>query len=84
MMFSAVDNRASCEIRVFIRFIHAKNMSTAEIHRELCAVNGQNVVSEGTVRQWCRMFNEGRLNVHDKERSGRSSVLSDYFVQIID
>jgi hypothetical protein len=35
-------------------------MSATEIHRELCAVYGQNIMSEGTVRQWCRMFKDGR------------------------
>jgi hypothetical protein len=34
-------------------------MSAAEIHRELCAVYGQNLVTEGTVRQWRLMFNVG-------------------------
>jgi hypothetical protein len=41
----------SCEIRTVIHFFHAKNMSTAEIHRELCAaVYSHNEMSEGTVR----------------------------------
>jgi hypothetical protein len=49
-MCPAIHNPASCEIRDVIRFIHAKIMSAAEIHRELCAaVYGQNVMSEGTV-----------------------------------
>jgi hypothetical protein len=30
-------------------------------------VYGQNVMSEGTVRQWCRMFKDGETNVHDEE-----------------
>jgi hypothetical protein len=30
-----------------------------EIHHELLAVYGQNIMSEGTVRQWCRMFKGG-------------------------
>jgi hypothetical protein len=34
-MSAAIDNPASCEIRAVIRFLHAKNMSAAEIHREL-------------------------------------------------
>jgi hypothetical protein len=42
-----------------IRFLHSKNTSDAENHRELCAVCGQDVTSEGTVRQWCRMFKDG-------------------------
>jgi hypothetical protein len=31
-------------------------MNVVEIHHELCAVYNPNVMSEGTVRQWCRMF----------------------------
>jgi hypothetical protein len=43
-------------------------MSAAEIHRELCvAVYGQNIMNEGTVRQWCRMFKDGRTDVDDEE-----------------
>jgi hypothetical protein len=55
-----------------------------EIHRELCAVYGQNVTSEGTVRQWCRVCKVGRTNVHNEERSGWPSVVSDDIVQNID
>jgi hypothetical protein len=60
MICPAIDNPASCEIRAVIRFLHPKNMNAAEIHRELYAVYGQNVMSEGTVRQWCRMFKDGQ------------------------
>jgi hypothetical protein len=44
----------------------------------------QNVMSEGTVRQWRRMFTDGRTNVKDEERSCRSSVVSDGLVQTVD
>jgi hypothetical protein len=51
-MCPAIDNPASCEIRAVVRFFfHDKNMSPVEIHRELCEVYGQNVMSEGSVRQ---------------------------------
>jgi hypothetical protein len=70
-------NSTSWEIfSVIICFLHAENKSGTEIHRELCADNGQNVMSEGTVRQWCRMFKEGRTNVHVVERSDGPSVVS--------
>jgi hypothetical protein len=60
MISPAIDNSASCEIRADIRFLHAKNVIAAEIHRQLrAAVYGQNVMSEGTVRQWHRMFKDG-------------------------
>jgi transposase len=59
-------------------------MSTAEIHRELCVVYGQNVVSEGSVRRWCRMLEHGRSDVHDEEGSDWPSVVSDDLVQNVD
>jgi hypothetical protein len=42
-------------------------MSAAEIHRELWVVYGQNVMSEGIIREWCGMFEDGRTNIHEKE-----------------
>jgi hypothetical protein len=51
MMRPAIDNPTSCEIPAVICFLHTKNVSDAEIHRELYMVYGQNVMSEGTVRQ---------------------------------
>jgi hypothetical protein len=52
------DNLASCETRTVIRILRAHNMSAAEIHRELYAVYGKNIIHEGTARQWCRMFKD--------------------------
>jgi hypothetical protein len=51
-------------------------VSAVEIHRELCAVYSQNVMSEVTVRQWCGMFKDGWTVVHDEERTGWPSVVS--------
>jgi hypothetical protein len=59
-------------------------MSDVEIHRELrLAVYGPNAMSEGTVRQFCRMFKDWRTNVHDEERSGWPSVVSDDLVRSV-
>jgi hypothetical protein len=58
-MCSVIDNPTSCEIHAVIHFIYAKNMSAAEICRELCVVYGQNVMSEGSVRQCCRIVKDG-------------------------
>jgi hypothetical protein len=44
-MCAAIDSPTSCEIRVVIRFLLAKNTSLAEIHREFAAG------TEGTARQ---------------------------------
>jgi hypothetical protein len=58
-MCAVIDNSTSCEIRTVISFLHAKSMTAVEIHPELCTLYGQNVMSEETVRQWCRMFQGG-------------------------
>ena len=42
---------------------------------------GDNAMSDGMIRKWVRMFNEGRENVHDEARSGRSSLMNDDLVR---
>ena len=64
-----------------IRFLLARNNNAAEIHGHLCEVYGLNVMSDSKVRQLCRLFKEGRTNVHDEERSGRPSVITDDLVE---
>jgi hypothetical protein len=62
MMCPMIGNPTSCKIHAVICFLDAK-MSAVEIYCELCtAVYGQNVMSEGSVRQWCRMFRDGWAN----------------------
>ena len=35
------------------------------------------------VTKWCREFSEGRTDVHDEQRSGRPSLISDDLLQEI-
>jgi len=44
-------------------------------------VYGDNAMSDGMVRKWVRMFNEGRQNVHDEARSERPSLTNDDLVR---
>jgi hypothetical protein len=62
MICPVIDNPASCEIRAVVHFLHTENMNAAEIHHELCTVYSRNVISEGAIRQWCRMFKSGWAN----------------------
>jgi hypothetical protein len=78
MMCPAIDNPGSCEIRAVIRFLRTKNVSAAETRRELCAVYGQNVMSEGCSKMDEQMFTK------NGEVIGRPSVVSDDLVQIVD
>ena len=51
-------------------------MLPSEIHHQICQVYGDNAVSDGMVRKWVRMLDEGRENVHDEARSGRPSLVN--------
>jgi hypothetical protein len=77
-MCPAIDNSASFAIHAVIRFLHNTKLIAAEIRRELCAVYSKNVMSEGTLRQWCRMF------TMKSEVVGWPSVVSHDLVQSVD
>ena len=80
-MFKTIEGAADCEIPSVIRFLNAKNVLPSEIHRHICLTHGDNAMSDGMVRKWVRMFNEGRENVHDKARSGHPSLVNDDLVR---
>ena len=80
-MFKTIEGAANCEIRSVIRFLNGRNVLPSEIHHQICQVYGDNAMSDGIVRKWVRMFNEGRENVHDEARSGRLSLVNDDLVR---
>jgi hypothetical protein len=71
-----IENLASCEIRSVIKFLNAKNINPGEIYRQVCEVYAENAMSDGIVRRRRRMFSEGRMNVHDDDRSDRPSLVT--------
>ena len=73
-MNAPISNPADCELRGVIRFL---NVRPNEIHRRLVAVYSEHVMNAASVRKWCTMFKKGRTDVHDAERSGRPSVITD-------
>ena len=80
-MFKTIEGAADCEIRSVIRFLKARDVLPSEIHYQISPVYGDNAMSDGMVRKWVRMFNEGRENVHDEARSGRPSLVNDGLVR---
>ena len=80
-MFKTIEGAADCKIWSEIRFLNTRNMLPSEIHHQICQVYCDNVMSDGMVRKWVRMFNEGRENVHDEARSGRPSLVNDDLVR---
>jgi len=82
-MFKTIEGAADCEIRSVIRFLSARNVLPSDIHHQICQVYGDNAMSDGMVRKWVRMFNEGLENLHDEARSGRPSLVIDDLVRKI-
>ena len=80
-MNALISNPADCEVRGVIRFLQAENVRRREIHQRLVAVYGEHVMNAASVRKWCIMFTNGRTDVHDPEKSGGPSVITDALKQ---
>jgi transposase len=82
-MSKKIENPAECEVRAVIRVLIAENVRPIEIYRQLIAAYGEVLMNESDVRKWCRMFNEGRTNIRDEERSGRPSLIAEDLKNVI-
>ena len=83
-MSSLIENPAKYEVRAVLPFLHATKLSTAKRHRQITDMYGENVMSDSIVRQWCHEFSDFRTNIHDEDRSGRPSLVTDELEQRLD
>ncbi|GFX77838.1 HTH_48 domain-containing protein [Trichonephila clavipes] len=65
-----IQNPADCKVRAVIRFICAQGFKSVDIHHQISEVYGANIMSDGMM--------------HDEERSGRPSVITDELIQKVD
>jgi histone-lysine N-methyltransferase SETMAR len=79
-MAAQIQSLAKYEVRTVIRFLNAKGERQSENHKQIVAACG-NVMNRQNVTKWCRELCEGRTDVHDGQRSGRPSLISDEFLQ---
>jgi transposase len=82
-MAAPIQSPAKCEVRSVIWFLNAKGERPAEIHKQIVAVYGD-IMNRQNVTKWCREFSEGRTDVHDEQRSGRPSLISDDLLKKIE
>jgi transposase len=82
-MEAPIQSHAKCEVRSVIRFLKAKGERQVEIHKHIFAVYGD-VMNRLNVTKWCRELSERRTDVHDEQRSGRPSLISDDLFQKIE
>lgn len=47
-------------------------------------VYGENCVSDGVLRKWCRKFKDGRTDIPHEEGQARKSVTTEDIVQRVD
>ncbi|GFV50504.1 HTH_48 domain-containing protein [Trichonephila clavipes] len=81
-MFKLIESPAKCEVRSVIYFLTARNMSAADIHRQITEVYGTETMSDSKGRKWVKKFKDVRTNVHDEKRSARPSVITDDLMQV--
>ncbi|GFR33519.1 HTH_48 domain-containing protein [Trichonephila clavata] len=60
------------EVRAVIRYEWARGVSGTEIRNRLVEVYGPGVMSKQMVWRWCRTFSDGRQQVEDIPRAGRT------------
>ena len=82
-MAAPIQSPAKCKVRSVIRFFKGKVERPAEIHKQIVTVYG-NVMNRKNVTKWFREFSEGRTDVHDEQRSGRPSLISDEILEEIE
>jgi hypothetical protein len=82
-MAAQIQSPAKCEVCSIIWFLSAKVERQAEIHKQIVAVNGD-VMNQQNVTKWCHEFSKGRTGVHDEQRSGRLSLISEGLLQKIE
>ncbi|GFY21781.1 HTH_48 domain-containing protein [Trichonephila clavipes] len=82
--FEVNKSHAKCEIQSVTLFLTARNLSAADIHHQITEVYGIEAVSDSKVRKWVRKFKDERTNVHDEERSGRSSIITNQLSQAVE
>jgi hypothetical protein len=84
ILFKKIEKPAAYEMQSLIRFLNARNMKPADIHRQLYEVYGEHAMIDSMVRRWVRHFNEGYENVHDDPRSDRPSVVNEDLVRAVE
>ncbi len=59
------------EIRVLLRHYWKQGYTAGAAAKKICEVEGDNVVSTRTARNWFKRFKDGRSSLADAARSGR-------------
>ncbi|KAJ4433160.1 hypothetical protein ANN_15417, partial [Periplaneta americana] len=64
-------------VRLHVHIRRLVEEGKQKIYWQLKEVYGDTVMNERNVKKWCKMFNNGRTNVHDETRPGRPSLITE-------
>lgn len=76
-MNPAYQNHDRCEMHSVIQFFSMEDNRVTDIHCQLIVVYYEVVMTRQNMMNWVYEFKEERTQVHDEERSGCPSVVSD-------
>ncbi|KAG8288325.1 hypothetical protein J6590_018845 [Homalodisca vitripennis] len=66
------------------KILTARTVQVADIQRQISEVYNHNAVSDNKVRKWVRaFFKDGWGNVHNEQRSGRPTVITEDLVNVV-
>ncbi|KAG5322549.1 MOS1T transposase, partial [Pseudoatta argentina] len=80
----SIQSPAKCEIRSVICYLVWKGKTPVKVYNEVKTAYGDKGMNRTSVFKWCREFKNGRTSVHDDQRSGRPSILTDDIVEKIE
>ncbi|XKL67149.1 hypothetical protein PGB90_010569 [Kerria lacca] len=82
-MCALVEPASKCKQRVVLRFLLLEKQTPAAIAKRLKAIYGDKALFRVHVWKWCKRFQEGKTNLHDENRSGRPSIITEELVNSV-
>ncbi|XP_011705061.1 PREDICTED: putative uncharacterized protein FLJ37770, partial [Wasmannia auropunctata] len=68
--------------RICIKFCVKNKIKCADTFRMLTVAYGEATLDRNNVYRWYKMFSEGREDVNDEERAGRSNTSTDENIEV--
>ncbi len=74
--YNELERNSALQLRSIVRFLTIENNSGAEIHHSFSdSYGGENVMNLRNVQRWQLMFQEGRINIYDKQHKRQWSTM---------
>lgn len=75
LMNLAIESAAKFKIQDVISYLIVKGKSPLKVFNEVKIVSGKRAMNRMNVYKWYREFKNGRSNVQDDQRSGRTAIV---------